>query len=106
MAVTGPGYPNGTRYESYFNGKFTSVKQITPLRYAMKVENLKVKGTVGQQKTVDGVNVITERPYGLDNACDMILYLPGRSTADLPQAYLDWIVPTNAWDSAPAKLPF
>ena len=106
MGVTGPGYPNGTRHESYFSGKFTSVKQISQYEYTMKVGNLKVKGTVGQEKIVDGVNVITDTPYGLDDARDIILYLPGRSTADLPQAYLEWIVPPNAWDSVPARLPF
>lgn len=91
MGDTGKGYPNGTRYRCNFNGKFTDVKKISDKEYSMRLEYLHMEGTVGKKKITEGVRVITSEPAGFDNAGEFRIYLPGRSTVDLSEEFLDWM---------------
>lgn len=91
MGDGGDSYPNGTRYVSNFNGKFTDVKKISDKEYSMRLDYFHVDGIVDQKTIVDGVRIITTEPAGFDNAGEFRLYLPGRRTADLPEAFLDWV---------------
>jgi subtilisin family serine protease len=102
---TGTGYPNGTLYESIFSGRFGSVTQLGDYEYSMRLEYLDVEGTVGEERVVDGVKVITSDPYGLDYADEFLLYLPGRDTTDLPEEFLYWLSVPLAWDGIPEVLP-
>ena len=88
-------YPNGTRYECHFKGSFKNIKKVNELEYSMQIES--IENTVPEGDTVeDGVHVITSAaslanpPYGLDDAGEFILYLPGRSTSDLNEEFLSW----------------
>lgn len=90
--LTGDNYPNGTREECHFTGKFTSLTKTGSYEYSMKCENLEVQGTPGEEKIVDGVRVITTEPYGFCNVEDFILYLPGTRKLDLPEEFLKWNV--------------
>ena len=103
----GADYPNGTRKECRFSGKFTVVKEISDYEYSMSIEYLNTEGILGEEKIIDGVKVITAKPYGFDDADEFLLYLPGRSTADLPEEYLEWMIISNAWGpEMPELLPF
>jgi len=107
MGDTGTDYPNGTRYECLFSGKFTAVKKINDYEYSMRIEYLNMEGTLGAETISDGVKVITSAPYGFDNADEFLLYLPGRSTADLPVEFLDWVRMPMAWGAdVPEVMPF
>ena len=106
MGDIGEGYPNGTRYECYFNGKFINVQKISDHEYSMNVEFISIEGTDGETKIVDGVKIISSEPYGFDNADDFRLYLPGRQTNDLPEAFIDWVCMPMAWNIMPDTLPF
>ena len=101
MGDTGIGYPKGTRYECTFNGKFTEVYQISEYEYSMKLEYLNLDKAPEQKTIVDGVRIITSDPYGLDDAYAFRLYLPGRTTADLPEPFLDWMRAPGEWDDTP-----
>jgi hypothetical protein len=107
MGETGPGYPNGTRYECNFNGKFTDVKQIGAYEYSMRIDSLRTNETEGEERIDDGVRIVAGEPYGLeglDSSDEILLYLPGRPTEDLPEGFLDWV--RIAWDETPATMPF
>jgi hypothetical protein len=104
---TGVVFPNGTREECFFSGKFTNVQKISDLEYSMTVEYLNTVGTEGEEKIVDGVKIITTTPYGFDNANEFRLYLPGRNTKDLPEEFLFWVGAPFAWgNNVPTTLPF
>ena len=83
-------YPNGTRYECYFSGKFSSLKKTGDYEYSMKCELLQLEGTPGEEKIIDGVKLITSEPYGFDNADEFFLYLPGKKTSELSEEFLSW----------------
>ncbi len=102
MGVTGPGYPNGTLYECDFSGKFSGVKRIGEFEYSATVESIDYKKSVGEEYIEDGVLVIPSEPYGLENAGECRLYLPGMPTKDLPPEFLDWV----RWDGMTGTLPF
>lgn len=84
-------YPNGTRYECYFSGKFTSLKRIGQYEYSMKCESLIAEGNVGDEEIIEGVRVVTAGPHGLDQADEFLLYLPERKIFDLPEKFLLWV---------------
>ena len=105
MGDTGPDYPNGTRYECNFSGKFTDVKKIADDEYSMRVEYINTEEEVGKETIIDGVKVITEEPYGFENAGEFRLYLPGRNTKDLPEEFINWVRGPLGWSEVPAEMP-
>jgi len=98
MGDSSPEYPNGTVYECSFSGKFTSLEKTGEYEYSMKCELLTWEGTIGEEKIVDGVRVITSEPYGFDNADEFFLYLPGKETSGLPEEFLQWVSMPRALD--------
>jgi hypothetical protein len=105
MGDVSGGYPNGTRYECYFNGEFTDIQKVNDYEYSMKMDDLNINGAVGEERIEDGVRVVVSEPYGFDDADAFFLYLPGRPTEDLPGAFIGWVGPV-AWSDTPAALPF
>jgi len=108
MGDTGDNYPNGTKYECAFSGKFTDIKQVSEFEYSMKLESLDTEGELDSERIENGVRILTTDPYGMDSADEFMLYLPGRATADLPAEYLDWVSMPNVWidGEIPEALPF
>ncbi len=108
MGDTGDNYPNGTKYECAFSGNFTDFVKVSDFEYSMRLESLNCEGEIGSERIEDGVRIFTTDPYGLDNADEFLLYLPGRATADLPAEFIDWISFPNVWsvDDIPETLPF
>jgi len=90
MGDNGDDYPDGIRYECYFSGKFSPLRKIGDFEYSMICESLTSEGTLGEERIVDGVKLITSTPYGFDNANEFLLYLPGKKADELPEAYLSW----------------
>jgi len=103
----GSGYSRGTQYECWFSGKFTDVKRINEFEYSMKVDGFNISGTPGEIVKQYNMRFITlAEPNGFTGEDEFRLYLPGRSTHDLPEAFLELVVKPNAGDEIPAELPF
>ena len=103
----GSGYKLGTQYECYFMGNFAEVKKINEFEYSMKFEGFDLIGTPGEIVIKYNMRFITlAEPNGLTDAEEYRLYLPGRSTHDLPEAFLELVVMPNAGDEIPSELPF
>jgi hypothetical protein len=114
MGDRGTDYPNGTRYECEFEGRFQAPEKIDEYSYRLKLENLSYEKKPGTTWIDDGVRVIASDAYGMmagesaqegSFASEFILYLPGAPTADLPKGFLDSIGMPRAWSEVPAKLP-
>jgi hypothetical protein len=104
MGDVGQGYPEGIMYESIFNGRFGDIRQISEYEYSMELLDLQVEGTIGDEKIVDGVKIITSEAYGYDNGGEFRLYLPGRPTDDLPESFIDWLHGTAFYDGIPTLM--
>ena len=77
--------------ECSFNGQFTSLKKISEFEFSMKCASLKIKGTLGAKKKVDGVEIETVKPFGFYNANLFNVYLPGKKLAELPLEFKQWV---------------
>jgi hypothetical protein len=49
-----------------------------------------VEGTVDTEYYEDGIRYIRSEPYGLDNADEFYIYLPGAAISELPEEFLFW----------------
>ena len=94
-------------HQSDFKGNFRNVEQVSEFEYKMDITNLEVTGPQAGRKGNYEV-IPTDRIYGLDEAQEIRVYLPGRSTADLPKEFIDWMYhPLKlTYDDLEPELPF
>ena len=98
-----------------FHGRFALPERIAPYFWRMGIEELTVTGlkdgtAVGDTYVEDGTRYTVTEPYGLNNADELLVYLPGIATASLPEGFFKW---ARGWswclpehDSFPAVFPF
>ena len=106
MGDIGEGYPSGTLYECLFSGQFALAEQWDAYTFVLTLDTLNPEEPAGIERIKDGVRVITEDPYGINGGDLFMLYSPGRETADLPEAFIEWVCLPNAWETMPETLPF
>lgn len=106
MGDTGEGYENGTVYVCEFHGSFTDIKKVNDYTYSMQLRTIELTEEPGKEWIEDGILFVTEEPYGLVDAEEVLLYLPGAPTAELPEEFVRWIAMPNGWseDNLPAYL--
>lgn len=90
MGLTGEGYSRGTVYICGFDGKFSEPQKVSEYVYSMKLESLNVKESAGTEYIENDIRYIVSEPYGMENADEFYIYLPGASMAELPKAFLSW----------------
>ena len=90
MGETGEDYPNGTVYTCLFHGRLSAAEQLSDTAWLLKVEENKISGGQALKVIEDGIRFVLSKPYGLDKATEVILYLPGTPVADLPEGFLIW----------------
>lgn len=105
MGDMGPGYPSGTAYYCSFRGKFTEAKKLDDYTYSMKRSVMEYDNVPGTEEIIDGVKYIYSEPYGMEGDGYFKVYLPGRSTADLSESVMGWLMGPNGWRKPPAILP-
>ena len=106
MGDSGDDYPNGTVYVCSFSGRFGDVKKINDTTYSMHLKEISLDNEVGDEWIEDGVRYVASEPYGLDNADEIMVYLEGTPTADLPEEFISWIAMPRAWgEDIPEVLP-
>ena len=89
MGSTGDGYPNGTYYYCEFNGKFTEAVKVNDYTYSMKIEEISCAKEPETSEIIDEILYYYATPYGLEGAEEVLIYLPGAPTSDLPAEYLN-----------------
>lgn len=95
MGDTGSGYSNGTVYICNFSGKFTVPKKLNEYVYSMNIESLDVEKVSGTVYYENDIRYIVSDPYGLDNADEFYIYLPGATIEDIPEGFLSWAYLNN-----------
>ena len=104
---SGEKYPGGTFYLCEFSGRFSAPEQKGEFLCSLRVESLEYDPP-GKVEIEDRTRYITAGPLGLEDVEEMLVFLPGYPTEDLPEAVFDWIRGAREfWDGArPEKLPF
>lgn len=93
---TGPGYPEGTLYYCEFSGRFTQPERVNDFAYCFTLAELTEARERGTSEIRDGLRYVFAEPWGLENAEDLYLYLPGTKQADMPENHRYWS--SGGWD--------
>lgn len=96
-----------TLYRSVFTGRMSAPEKIGALEYSARIAELNYEEP-GVTTVENGFSVITASPYGLDDADEIRIYLPGYPVSKLPEAVIDWLRGGAEEFSAgnPETLPF
>ena len=106
MGVTGDGYPSGTQYYCAFQGRFTPPVKINEYTYSTQISAIRYENEVGTEEIKDGIRYIYTDAYGLEDAEDILIYLPGAPLAELPQEYRSWVGYYDLSYTEETELPF
>ena len=107
---SGDGY-DGTIYECSFHGRFGEVERVDDYTYSMRCLELEVEPFEQYIETMDDgwrICHIPSPPYGMQDAGEIMVYLPGSQMSKLPWEFVDWVSMPNAWDRSnlPVLLPY
>ena len=105
MGSVGEDYPNGTYYLCEFVGKFSNLTQVNDYTYSVEIEELSTIKEPNTSEIIDGMLYQYSTPYGIEGAEELLIFLPGAPTSELPEAYMDW-VRFSMEDPDAEKLPF
>ncbi len=107
MGDDGEDYPNGTIYVSSFSGRFGNVTRVDDYTYSMHLLEMQIDPTPAEEWIEDGVRYVASLPYGLENADEVMVYLPGAWIQSLPMEFVTWVAMPRAWgdDERPVLLP-
>lgn len=85
------GHP-AEQYYCNFSGQFSEPVQVDEFVWSVTVEALELEDTPGETTYVkaDNLNRIASTPYGLENAKEVLIYLPGAAAEDLPEMFRSW----------------
>ncbi|MBT1174209.1 PASTA domain-containing protein [Bifidobacterium sp. LC6] len=77
MGLTGDGYPNGSRSQSDFTGKFKSATKNSDGTYTLQCDAsaFKIDGTVGSSSIENGVKITVTKPVGMET-CEEFKFYP------------------------------
>lgn len=99
MGATGEDYPYGTVIFCNFHGKFSQPVKVDEYTYSMRLESIEQEETEGEETVTDGIRYIASSPYGLDDADEISIYLPGSQRQDLPEGFVNWTGAFDPWDT-------
>lgn len=106
MGVTGEGYPNGTLYWSDFTGTFTRPERVNDYTWSMRIGEIHYAEELGKEEIKDGTLYVYTDAYGLTEAENILLYLPGAPLAELPEEFRSWIHYDDLSQTEETELPF
>lgn len=91
MGSVGEGYPNGTYYYCDFEGIFTEPVKVNDYTYSMKIQEISCANQPETTEIRDEILYCYSTPYGIEGAEEVLLYLPGAPTKELPEEYMSWV---------------
>lgn len=105
MGASGEGYPNGTYYYCDFHGTFTEPVKVNDYTYSMKIKDISCANEPETTEIINETLYHYSTPYGMEGAEEILLFLPGAPTAELPEEYMGW-VRYDMKEPDAAELPF
>lgn len=77
-------------YICNFSGRFSKPEKISEYIYSMNLEHIAQEGTPGDVYYENDIKYIVSDPYGMDNADQFYIYLPGAPISELSDDFLSW----------------
>lgn len=87
-----------------FTGKFTEPVKVNDYTYSVQLEQIALEREPGTEERKDGILYQYRDPYGLDDAEELLFYLPGAPVQALPEEYQSWM--GGYGDHIDTELPF
>lgn len=106
MGSMGEGYPNGTMYQANFNGQFTQPVKVNDYTYSMQIETIHYEQEIGTEEIKDDMLYIYTDAYGLEEAENILIYLPGTPLSELSEEFLSWVGYYDLSATTDTGLPF
>lgn len=106
LGATGDAYPNGTMYQSDFTGQFTQPVKVNEYTWSMQIRELTYAKEAGTEEIKNGMRFCYSKAYGLDDAENILIYLPGAPLAELPADFRGWVGYYDLSNSTDTELPF
>ncbi len=106
MGATGDNYPNGTMYQCNFSGQLAPPTKVNAYTYSTRIQEITYEQEPGSEEIRDGVLYCYTDAYGLDNAQDILIYLPGAPLSELSEDFRSWIGHNQPSKQAEEGLPF
>lgn len=104
MGSAGEDHPNGVCYLSDFTGKLTEPEKVNDYTYSVRIERIELAEEPDTEEIKDGIKYIYSEPYGLDDAEELLFYLPGAPVQELPEGYRSWMMGYGEFTDT--QLPF
>ena len=102
LGEVGEGYPNGSVHFCDFTGTFSSPVQVSETIYSLNLETLETQGTKGDAYIQDGIQYIYSAPYGLEEAKEVLLYLPRTPVSSVGPQFMSWATGLGNESALPA----
>ena len=106
MGAIGDDYPSGTMYRCDFKGQFTQPVKVNDYTYSMQIREMFYEKEAGTEEIIDGVKYCYSDVYGLEDAEDILIYLPGAPLEELPEDFRSWIGYYDLEQAQEKQLPF
>ena len=87
-----------------FSGQLAQPVRVNDYTYSVGIEHIEYQREPGTDEYADGVHYYFTEPRGLEDTEELLIYLPGAPTAELPEGFLGWVMGSD--DTAEGELPF
>ena len=74
-----------------FSGQFTQPVRVDDYTYSLRIDHIEYEKEAGTEEVIDGTQYCYTDPYGLEDAEDILIYLPGAPLGQLPQEFRSWV---------------
>lgn len=107
MEDTGEDYQGGTMYYGSGFGQIAEPVRVDDYTYKAKVESI-TYSEVGEESLQGGMRMVYTEVYGLEEAEEFMIYLPGKKVTQLPEAYIESVKEQLCDENGnmPETLPF
>ncbi len=99
MGDVGEGYPNGTVYESQFQGTFAQPVKVDDYTYSLQISQITYEQEPGTSKIQDQMLYEYTEAFGLAGTEELLLYLPGTPLAELSEEIQTWVADPSDTDA-------
>ena len=82
---------NGIQYRCDFTGQFTQPVRVNDYTYSVRIDEITYEKEAGTDEVIGVTHYYYTDPYGLEDAEDILIYLPGAPLGQLPQEFRSWV---------------
>ena len=93
----------GIQHRCDFTGQLTQPVRVDEYTYSVRIDEIAYEKEAGTDEVVGVTHYYYTDPYGLEDAEDILIYLPGAPLGQLPQEFRSWV---GYYGNTRDELPF